>query len=424
MKFLSLRIFLPLFFCFFSQVSLSAQTPDNVQGNNQLYQLINTRLAQMQAVALYKWQHQKPVEDIKREQVVIEKSVAQAMEQGLTAEGITPFFQIQISLAKKIQNYYHKRWAKQGLPESMGTETELLSLEKIRAGLITLGAGIIAHMAVSTEDHDFEQFMQIVRHPALNMKDKAVLFQALSRVKPVSYSSRLDRIVAEKILYVGSTGDYQPFSYYQADTDSGEKILTGIDIALACDLAKTLGATAVFIPTSWPGLLTDLGSGNYDIMMSGISKKLFRQQLGLFSDSYHQGGKTPVSLCRKKHLFDSLEKIDRPDTRLIVNRGGTNQRFVKEYIRQAQVFVHEDNATIFEQILAGKADVMITDKIEVVVQAKKHADLCATMPDDTLSYSAKAFLINRDLIWLEYINAWLEQVKSDGSLKQVFNRYL
>ncbi|WDE01516.1 gamma subclass chorismate mutase AroQ [Thalassomonas actiniarum] len=420
MKLLSKKSYLLLFICFFSPFSAFAQTQANEPGKSYLYQLINSRLGYMQAVALYKWQHQRAIEDSAREQVVIEKSVAKAMEQGLTSEEITPFFQIQITLAKKIQAYYHKRWSGHGVPTQLLLPENAPSLEKIRAELISLGADIITRLAAtdsSKASHDFEQFKQVVQHAALDINDKAALFKALSRIKPQPYASRLDRILSEKILYVGTTGDYRPFSFY-ADNKRA-----GIDIVLARDLARTLGASAVFLPTSWPGLLADLGTGQYDIMMSGISKKLFRQQLGLFSDSYHSGGKTPISLCRKKHQYNSLEKIDHPQTRLIVNKGGTNQRFVNQHIKQAQVLVHGDNTTVFEQILAGRADVMITDKIEVAVQAKNHPQLCGTM-NGTLSYSAKAFLLGRDLIWLEYVDTWLEQVKNDGTLKQVFEQYL
>ncbi|WP_281557706.1 gamma subclass chorismate mutase AroQ [Thalassomonas sp. RHCl1] len=420
MKFLSKKSYLLLFICCFSHFFASAQTQANEPDNSHLYQLLNTRLGHMQAVALYKWQHKRAIEDLEREQVVIEKSVAKAMEQGLTSEEITPFFQIQITLAKKIQAYYHKRWTEHGVPTRLLLPENAPSLEKIRAELITLGADIITRLAAtdgSKASHDFELFKQIVQHDALDINDKAALFKALSRINPRSYASRLDRIVSEKILYVGTTGDYQPFSFYAGNNRAG------IDIDLARDLAQTLGASAVFLATSWPGLLTDLGTGQYDIMMSGISKKLFRQQLGLFSDSYHSGGKTPISLCRQKHQYNSLEKIDTPQTRVIVNKGGTNERFVNQHIKQAQVFVHEDNTTVFEQILAGRADVMITDKIEVAVQAKKHPQLCSTM-NGTLSYSAKAFLLVRDLIWLEYVDTWLEQVNNDGTLQRAFAQYL
>ena len=49
-------------------------------------------------------------------------------------------------------------------------------------------------------------------------------------------ASRLDEILARGVLRVGTTGDYKPFSYRVAD---GRFI--GLDIALAADLAKTLG---------------------------------------------------------------------------------------------------------------------------------------------------------------------------------------
>ena len=159
-------------------------------------------------------------------------------------------------------------------------------------------------------------------------------------------------------------------------------------------------------------------------MMSGISKKLFRQRQGLFSEAYHRGGKTPIARCEDKDKYNSLISIDQKGTRVIVNKGGTNERFVENNIQQASVIVYEDNVTIFERLLTNDADVMITDNIEVLVQMKLHPQLCGTMPDDNLTYSAKGYLINRDVIWLEYINAWLEQTRNNGTLEQIFKKYL
>ena len=420
-----LNLLLGFLICSFTPLSAYA----DIQNNNLLYQLINTRLSHMKAVAWYKWEHKLPIEDLAREQLVIEKSIIMAKEHNLSAQRVVPFFKVQIELAKKIQNYYQLQWAQsQSLNAELNSNINsalisanrgLPTLAEIRPELITLGQKIIGNIAGSDQVHDFYQFSQAIKHPALELNDKALLFYALSQVKPLVYSSRLDRIIAEKILYVGTTGDYEPFSFY----DNKTRTRTGIDIDLANKLAASLGAVTVFLPTSWPSLLTDLASHRVDIMMSGISKKLFRQQQGVFSAAYFEGGKTPISLCSQAHKFNSLINIDQSATRIIVNKGGTNQRFVEQNIKQASIIVHDDNVTVFEQLLAKKADVMITDQIEVAVQAKKHPELCGTMPNDTLSYSSKAFLMERDWVLKEYVNTWLEIQLKDGTVKRILNKY-
>lgn len=62
---------------------------------------------------------------------------------------------------------------------------------------------------------------------------------------------------------------------------------------------------------------------------------------------------------------------------MIVNPGGTNEAFAKANIHQATVITHSDNTTIFDKIVAGRADVMITDGSETEYQAKLHPELCA-----------------------------------------------
>ncbi|MCP4234839.1 MAG: transporter substrate-binding domain-containing protein [Aestuariibacter sp.] len=227
----------------------------------------------------------------------------------------------------------------------------------------------------------------------------------------------LDKVVHSKILRVGTTGDYKPFSYLN------DAKYEGIDIELAKILAKTLGAEVKFVKTSWPTLMHDLKANKFDIAMSGISKKLLRQQVGLFSKGYYVSGKTPISRCKDKGKFRNLESIDQPQVKLIVNPGGTNQKFVSKHIKLAQVIVHNDNNTIFEQIRRNNADIMITDSIEVRLQTKLYPDLCAAMPGETFDKFEKAYLMPRDLIWLEYVNAWLELLVLNGRIDELFAQY-
>lgn len=411
----------------------SAESGANTNANRQLYSLINQRLGLMRDVAAYKWIHALPIEDLAREKVVLDKSLAQARELGLEANQITAFFQQQIYLAKLIQRGFHLQWQQ---PESQFQPTsQAPDLTDTRKQLISLGNKILKQLAAQTKGHSFNDFSKVLTAPFISPQDKALLFKTVTAVNPQRYPSRLDKVLAEGILTIGTTGDYAPFSFSPsfskgaADQEANKLVgfsqpAIGIDIDLGKHLAETLQVYPLFLQTSWPTLLKDLNGGDFDILMSGISKKLFRQRHGFFSSSYHEGGKTPIARCSEAKQFDSLKAIDRPNVTVIVNPGGTNQRFVNEHIKQAKVLLHQDNRTIFQRIVAGDADVMITDKIEVELKSREFKNLCGTLDGKTFDYSAKAYLMPRDSVWLAYVNTWLEQVIKTGLLTETIQAHL
>ena len=96
-------------------------------------------------------------------------------------------------------------------------------------------------------------------------------------------------------------------------------------------------------------------------------------------------GKTPIVRCADVDKYQTVAQIDRPETRVIVNPGGTNERFAKQYFAHANLTVYPDNVTIFKQILAGKADVMVTDASETQLQQKLNPGLCSVHPDEPRS---------------------------------------
>ena len=231
----------------------------------------------------------------------------------------------------------------------------------------------------------------------------AIFFGLVSCALPGKQQTRLDTIIQSKVLRVGSTFDYSPFTY----RDSKHNPL-GTDIEMAKSLAKSLNAKLILVPTTWSKLISDLEGNKFDIAMGGISKKSSRQQVGLFSDSYLNNGKLPISRCSDKNKYKTLKKIDTPKVKLVVNPGGTNLQYAQANIKWAEIVIHPDNNTIFTEIIEKRADIMITDSAEVYHQVSKHPGiLCATM-DKTLTNGALAYLLPRDLIWKEYVNNWLE----------------
>jgi cyclohexadienyl dehydratase len=378
-----------------------------------LFDVIDQRLELMDEVAAYKWNNQIPIEDLERERVVLDRAATTALNLGIRPEALRTFFQVQMEAAKDIQRYWIRQYESGVDPGTPPNLSETVRPELLRLGdAITSALSASAPVAVSREQ-DFNASVQV---EGLGSDRRQSLFAALASVE--KYSNRLIQIRETGKLRVGTTGDYAPFSLDRDGT------FTGIDIDLARDLAASLEVELDFVKTSWPTLMEDLENGLYDVGMSGISRNTARQRVGFFTGSYHRGGKTPIARCDDAGELDSLEKIDRTDVRVIVNPGGTNHRFVTNNIKKAQVTVHADNRTIFDEIIRGRADVMITDAIEVTLKSNQHDDLCTTMPGQTLTYLEKAYLMPQDIYLKEFVNTWLELRLRDGTVEKIFNRHL
>lgn len=232
--------------------------------------------------------------------------------------------------------------------------------------------------------------------------------------------SRLDAIIARGALRIGTTGDYKPFTFFNPET----KVFEGIDIDMAQSLARALGVKAEFVRTSWPNLMSDFLADKYDIAMGGVSISLERQKKGVFSTAYLVDGKAAIARCADRDKFQSLAEIDRPTTRVITNPGGTNERFDREHLKQAPIAVYPDNVTIFQQIIDGKADVMITDASETMLQHKLHPELCALHPEDPFNFSEKAYLMPRDFVLKAFVDQWLRLALMSKEYQAISDKWL
>lgn len=216
--------------------------------------------------------------------------------------------------------------------------------------------------------------------------------------------SVLERIKRDNILLVATTGDYPPFSFYNKKTAKYE----GTDIDLAKALASKLGVKLKIVKTSWPTLMEDYQQNKFDIALSGISKTKERMKIALFSNGYVKYGKAPITRCENKKKFKSLKDIDKEGVKLIVNPGGTNDKFARSNIKNAQIILFEDNTSIFQEIIKGNADVMITDSVEVEHQVNLNKELCATT-NKTFTRSEIAALLIHDIEWKKYIDSFLSE---------------
>jgi len=221
--------------------------------------------------------------------------------------------------------------------------------------------------------------------------------------------SRLDAIQKSGVLRVCTPGDYKPFSLAKP-----EAAWEGIDVDLVQSMAKALGVKAEFVKTSWPKLMDDFVE-KCDLGVGGISVTLDRQKRAYFSQPYMVNGKAPITKCENVQRFQTVADIDKPGVTVIENPGGSNERFARANFKQAKIVIHDDNTTIFDEILKGKADVMISESVETLVQQKLRPGLCAVNPDKPLQYGEMAWLLPRgDGAWKSWVDQWLHLAKASG----------
>jgi cyclohexadienyl dehydratase len=245
----------------------------------------------------------------------------------------------------------------------------------------------------------------------------AIAIFIVSGAAQAQQSSRLDEIIKRGTLRVGMTGDYLPFTFFDKETSK----FRGFDVDMAEALGKALGVRVEYVQTAWPHLMKDFEVDNFDIAMGGISITLDRQKKGMFSTPIMREGKTPIARCSEKEKYGAIAEIDRPGTRVIVNPGGTNERFAKANIKNAEIKTYNDNVTIFDEIAKGNADLMMTDASETRYQQKLHPGvLCAVHPEKPFDFAEKAYWLQRDPALKAFVDQWLHIAVEDGSFKKLY----
>lgn len=367
--------------------------------------LIGQRLELMKSVAAHKWANGMKIEAPERERVVIDSARRSGLNHQLTVVSVEALFALQIEAAKEIQGYWFEQW-RSGEPAPAAPDLA----GELRPRLLELGDAILLALAEQATIRN-ASVTPIPQVAGLSAETRAALSAAVADVS--RYPDRLTQILDAGVLRVGTTGDYQPFSWRE------DEHYRGIDISMAENLALALGVKIEWVPTSWPMLMSDLNAGRFDIAMSGVSRITQRARSAYFSQPYYIGGKTAIARCDQADRFNSLEEIDQPGVRVVVNPGGTNERFVDTNINRAEKLLHPDNRTVFAELIAGRADVMFTDAIEVAVHTAQAPELCRAV-SGLLSYQEKGYLLPVDEPLKAFVDLWLDNRLGDGFVAGLF----
>ena len=243
----------------------------------------------------------------------------------------------------------------------------------------------------------------------------------LPAIHTVSDTPTLDRICETGVLRVGTAGDYKPMSFLEPETGT----YWGFDTELAEDLASSLGVEIEYVPTSWPTLMEDTQTGQFDLAICGITVTDARKEQALMSDGYLQNGKTVLCRAEDADRYTSLEAINRPEVRVMENPGGLNEKFARENLPDATLIIHDINQEIPGLVASGEADVMITEIMEAEYYVGQDSRLAAPLIYEPFTNGQLGILMPKgaeDL--LEYVNQFLDDEKKTGRLDELAEQYI
>ena len=254
---------------------------------------------------------------------------------------------------------------------------------------------------------------------ALNLCGSTLLVACSNTDSPVG--GKVTEIVERGTLLVGTTGDYRPLSFREADGT-----YWGFGIEVAREIANSLGVKTAFVQTSWPTLTADVLAEPqaFDFAIGGITITDARLETMLMSEGYLANGKT--ILCRKEEAgrYQSLADIDKPEVRVMVNPGGLNEKFANANLTHATIIVHQKNEEIPTLVAEGKADVMITEITEAPYYVQSDTRLAAPLLDKPFTHGEIGVLMRKgqeDL--LQMVNNTIRRMKADGSLRRLHEKY-
>ena len=229
------------------------------------------------------------------------------------------------------------------------------------------------------------------------------------------------RIQERGKLLVGTTGDYRPLSYREADGN-----YWGFGIEMAKKIAERIGVGIEFVQTSWPTLTADVLAEpqTFDLAIGGITITDTRRETMLMSEGYLANGKTILCRASESDRYKSLADIDKPEVRVMVNPGGLNEKFANQNLTHATIIVHQKNEEIPSLIAKGEADVMITEITEAPYYVQTDTRLAAPLLNDPFTHGEIGVLMQKgqdDL--MEIVNNAIRRMKSDGTLRRLHEKY-
>ncbi|TYC68964.1 transporter substrate-binding domain-containing protein [Stappia sp. BW2] len=238
---------------------------------------------------------------------------------------------------------------------------------------------------------------------------------AQSATQALSSESVIESIKSEGVIKVG-VSLFKPWTMRDVNGD-----LIGFEIDVAAKLADDMGVDVEWIPTAWDGIIPALVSGQFDVIISGMSINPARNLTVNFTDPYAFSGQTILANTKMTEGF-SLEDYNSPDVTFAVRRGAVAVEIIAATFPEAKVVQFDDEGAVIQEVLNGKAHAMMGSEPAPSTEARRYPDVVNVPFDYAFQATGEAFAIRKgDPDALNFFNNWIGVNTRNGWLKQRHN---
>jgi polar amino acid transport system substrate-binding protein len=222
---------------------------------------------------------------------------------------------------------------------------------------------------------------------------------------------------APKPLIIGMELNYPPFEMLDP---SGKP--SGISVAIAEALGKSLGRPVEIENIPFEGLIPSLRTGKIDLIISSMTKTDERVQAIDFSDPYLKMGL--ALLVKLSSPIRSIQDVDQPQIRVAVKKGTTGHIYAQSHFAHAEVLVFDQDSTCATEVSQGKADCMIYDQLSIFKYSKRYPDTTRALLQPFQQEEWAIGLSLGDDTLKNQVNQFLKQFRADGGFSRLGDQYL
>jgi polar amino acid transport system substrate-binding protein len=219
----------------------------------------------------------------------------------------------------------------------------------------------------------------------------------------------------EGILTVGTDLPYAPFEY----REGGE--VAGFDADIMNEIAARLELETEWVDSPFDTIFTDLGAGQFDVVISGATITPEREKQVNFSIPYFRS--LQALTVQEDSGIASFDDVGQGHV-VAVQSGTTGEAWAEENLQPngAEIRAFPDYPPLYNALEAGQVDAVVFDESSAVpeVSARRGIALVDTVDTDE-AYGIAVDPNNPDL--LDAVNEALQGMIDDGTYEEIYSSY-
>ena len=227
---------------------------------------------------------------------------------------------------------------------------------------------------------------------------------------------QLSNIQSSGKLIVALEGAWQPWSYHdESDT------LVGYDVEVSRAIAEKLGVEPEYVESDWDSLFAGLDAGRYDIVCNGVEVTDERAKTYDFTEPY---GYIHTALAVRKDNEDIKSFEDLAGKTTANSLASTYMELAESYGATVQGI--DTLEETIQLLTAGRIDATLNADVSFYDYLNVHPDADFKLVAQTEDASHVAIPLRKgdaSATLLEAINTAIEELRADGTLKELSEKY-